>query len=181
MNTTIRILLGLALVAASAGCVNLMHNSYAPLNQSEDYYDYIQPSFAEYLDATEAWLRANRTYITSDREREIALNMPFELWPEHPTDKAVLMVHGLGDSPFTFSDLANSLTSQGFYVQSLLLPGHGSKPEDLQLPSYNDWQTVVDHYANLLKQDYRKVWLAGFSTGGNLVTIHTIEHVALMG
>ena len=174
-------ILGLALVVASVGCVNLMHTNYAPLNQSEEYYDYIQPSFAEYLNTTEAWLRANRTYVTSDREQEIALNMPFELSPEHPSDKAVLMVHGLGDSPFSFSDLAGSLRSQGFYVQSLLLPGHGSKPEDLRLPSYNDWQTIVDHYANLLKQDYQEVWLAGFSTGGNLVTIHTIEQGGIDG
>ena len=103
------------------------------------------------------------------------MNMPFELIPSQPTNKAVLLVHGLGDSPYSFSDVAQSLKQQGFYVQSLLLPGHGSKPDDLRLPEYDDWQAIVDHYAALLKHDYDEVWLGGFSTGGNLVTIHTIE------
>ena len=171
----------LAAVLASVGCASYGHSHYAPLNKSEAYYDYIQPSFSEYLDTTEAWLRANRSYITSEHEREIAMNMPFELSPERTTEKAILLVHGLGDSPYSFSDLGMALRNQGFYVQSLLLPGHGSKPRDLQLPNYTDWQTIVDHYANLLKQDYQEVWLGGFSTGGNLVTIHTIEQRGVDG
>ena len=181
VNLFIRISVMAAVLLATLGCAYLEHKNYVPLNQSEQYYDFIQPTYAEYLDTTEAWLRVNRTYITSDRERELAMNMPFELSPEQPTDKAILLVHGLGDSPFSFSDLAVSLRDQGFYVQTLLLPGHGSKPEDLQLPSYADWQAIVDHYANLLKEDYQEVWLGGFSTGGNLVTIHAIEQVGVDG
>lgn len=181
MNLFIRTSVVAAVLIATLGCANFGHRNCLPLNQSEQYYDYIQPTFSKYLDTTEAWLRVNRTYVTSDRERELAMNMPFELLPERPTDKAIPLVHGLGDSPFSFSDLAVSLRNQGFYVQSLLLPGHGSKPEDLRLPSYTDWQAIVDHYANLLKSDYKEVWLGGFSTGGNLVTIHTIEQGGVDG
>lgn len=181
MNLIIRISVMVAILLAIPGCASLGINKYIPLNQSEQYYDYIQPTFSEYLDTTEAWLRVNRTYTTPDREREIAMNMPFELSPEQPTDKAILLVHGLGDSPFSFSDLAILLRDQGFYVQSLLLPGHGSKPEDLKQASYADWQTIVDHYANLLKEEYKEVWLGGFSTGGNLVTIHSLEQGGVDG
>ena len=49
------------------------------------------------------------------------------------------------------------------------------------LPNYADWQEVVDHYANLLKNDFSDVWLGGYSTGGNLVTIHTIENKGVDG
>lgn len=163
------------LVVVSAGCTSSLSRTL-PLNQSGDYYNYIQPSFDKYLAETENWLRDNRHYLSANHRKELAMNMPFEQTPNTPTNKAVLFVHGLGDSPYSFSDLANSMSEQGFYVQTLLLPGHGSKPQDMMLPSYQDWQIVVDHYANMLKQEYDEVWLGGFSTGANLVTIHALDH-----
>ena len=169
------------LVFVIGGCASSTHHAYPALNKSEKYYDYIQPTFSAYLSTTKDWLTKNRAYITSDREKEITMNMPFELSPPHSTDRAILLVHGLGDSPYSFSDLAVTFKAQGFYVQTILLPGHGSKPQDLMLPRYSDWQTIVDYYANLLKQDYKEVWLGGFSTGGNLVTIHTIEQGGIDG
>ena len=172
MRANLLKLLLAGLVFSLLGCVS---SEPTALNQSPNYYDYIQPSFDQYLEVTQEWLAENRSYIGENQDTELAMNMPFELFPSTETTKAVLLVHGLGDSPYSFSDLAPSLQQQGFYVQTLLLPGHGSKPEDLMLPSYQDWQTLVDHYAGLLKQEYDEVWLGGFSTGGNLVTIHAIE------
>lgn len=181
MKLIIRFSILTAVILGSLGCTYLGNKNDIPLYESERYYDFIQPSFSQYLDNTEDWLRSNRRYITSDHERELAMNMPFELSPKRPTDKAILLVHGLGDSPFSFSDLAVSLNNQGVHVQSLLLPGHGSKPEDLQLAEYADWQAVVDHYANLLKKSYSEVWLGGFSTGANLVTTHAIQQDGIDG
>jgi len=178
MSANLSKLLLLNIVFALAGCISSPATS---LNQSQDYYEYLQPSFSEYLMVTEQWLAENRGYIGDDRDKEISMNMPFELTPKHKTNKAVLLVHGLGDSPYGFSDIAPSLQAQGFHVEVLLLPGHGSKPSDLMLPTYNDWQTIVDHYAGLLKQQYQEVWLGGFSTGGNLVTIHAIEKGGIDG
>ncbi|AYV22747.1 alpha/beta hydrolase [Vibrio mediterranei] len=178
MSANLYKLLLLSVVFSLAGCIS---GSSTSLSQSQDYYDYIQPSFSDYLMVTEKWLAENRSYISDDHDKEITMNMPFELTPKHKTNKAVLLVHGLGDSPYSFSDIAPSLRVQGFHVEVLLLPGHGSKPSDLMLPSYNDWQTIVDHYAGLLKQQYEEVWLGGFSTGGNLVTIHAIENGGIDG
>ncbi|GAM65309.1 lysophospholipase [Vibrio ishigakensis] len=166
------ITLFLALTLTLVGCSS---TPSIALNQSDEYYDYIQPTYSEYLSQTEQWLVENRGYMSDEHDKEIAMNMSFELTPEGETNKAILLVHGLGDSPYSFSDIGQTLQQQGFYVQTVLLPGHGSKPSDLMLPSYHDWQTMVDHYANLLKQEYDEVWLGGFSTGGNLVTIHSLE------
>lgn len=163
----------LGLTLTLSGCAT---TKPVAMNESPQYYDYIQPTFDEYLSVTHEWLLNNRGYISSERDKEIAMNMPYDLTPEHKSNKAVLLVHGLGDSPYSFSDIGQTLAAQGFYVQTILLPGHGSKPEDLMLPRYEDWQRIVDHYAELLKQDYDQVWLGGFSTGGNLVTIHSLEH-----
>lgn len=181
MKNIIRLLFTLVFLSVGFGCSSSAYSPAPTLNVSEKYYNYIQPTFANYLKETRTWLTANRAYITSDHEKEISMNMPFEMKPEQPTNKAILLVHGLGDSPYSYSDLALTLKEQGFYVQSLLLPGHGSKPDDLMLPNYSDWQDIVDHYANLLKQEYDQVWLSGFSTGGNLVTIHAIEQGKIDG
>lgn len=168
-------------VLTIVGCALGQNTVSVSLNNSGKYYQYIQPSYDDYLIKTKDWLGENRRYITANKSKELSMNMPFKLGDKHISEKAILLVHGLGDSPYSFSDLATSLHEQGFYVQTLLLPGHGSKPEDLMLPTYKDWQYFVDHYANLLKQDFDNVWLGGFSTGGNLVTIHTIEHQGISG
>lgn len=175
MNKAVKTFALLTALLTIYGCASLGHKDRLPLNQSAHYYNYIQPTFADYLKKTETWLKSNRSFITEDHQHEITMNMPFELSPEYPTDKAILLVHGLGDSPFSFSDLAVSLRNQGFYVQTLLLAGHGSKPTDLQKVHYTDWQSQVDHYAKLLKDKYHSVWLGGFSTGANLVTINALE------
>ena len=157
MKPIIHLTLFAVILAPILGCAALANSHYVPMNQSEAYYDYIQPSFAEYQEITEKWLNANRSFVTTDYDREIAMNMPFELSPSHSSDKAILLVHGLGDSPYSFSDIGISLRDRGFHVQSLLLPGHGSKPDDLKQANYDDWQTIVDHYAELLKQEYAEV------------------------
>lgn len=163
----------------TVGC-SLLQSSIPSLNQSVAYYNYIQPSFEEYIDVTDKWLQENRSFISENKAQELAMNMPFENVPEG-ADKAILLVHGLGDSPYSFSDISNSLEQQGFHVQVLLLPGHGSKPEDMMLPRYEDWQNIVDHYANLLKEQYEEVWLGGFSTGANLISIHALNNNDISG
>ncbi len=180
MNMTKAVLLSLVLFGV-VGCSNLGAKTPVPLHESPNYYNFLQPSFADYLAVTGQWLSENRGFISDAHETEIAMNMPFEAGNKETADKAILLVHGLSDSPYSFSDIAISLQKQGFYVQTLLLPGHGSKPQDLMLPSYFDWQGIVDHYADLLKQDFEQVWLGGYSTGANLVTIHTIQNTGVDG
>ena len=151
------------------------------LELSNDYYDFIQPSFERYIEVSKEWISDNRHFIGEDKEVELLMNSPSQLAPSERTNKAVLLVHGLGDSPYYFSDIATSLANDGYLVQVLLLPGHGSKPEDMLLPSYADWQHIVDHYTNLLVSQYDEVWLGGFSTGANLVTINAIDNQEIAG
>lgn len=152
-----------------------------PLHTSSDYYNFIQPSFNQYVAESEQWLSRNRVFLSDDKDRELAMNMPFEKAPRDKAEKAILLVHGLGDSPFSFADVSRSLVQQGFHVQALLLPGHGSDPQHMMLSSYQDWQRIVDHYATLLKGEYAEVWLGGYSTGANLVTLHALAEQDISG
>ena len=49
-----------ALVLMGCSSVNETHQ---PLHTSSEYYDYIQPSFEQYVDTTSEWLSENRAFI----------------------------------------------------------------------------------------------------------------------
>jgi carboxylesterase len=60
---------------------------------------------------------------------------------------AVLMIHGLGGTQDEFGPLPLRLKRAGFKVYPLVLPGHGTKPEDLNHVAMEDWlQAVAKHY-----------------------------------
>lgn len=147
--------------------------------------EFKQASFENYLSDTKHWLENNRTFISNNKELELAANMPFEIVANNDSigqnKKGVLLVHGLSDSPFYFRDIAQALAKKGFLVRSILIPGHGSKPADLVLAKYKDWREIVSHHTKLLQQEVEEVWLGGFSTGANLVTSEAIENNRVAG
>jgi esterase/lipase len=93
---------------------------------------------------------------------------PFELKQEN-NSKAVLLIHGLTDSPFHFHDLAAFYHQQGLTVRTLLLPGHGTAADQLRKVSYKDWQQAAYYAIERTLADFDKVYLGGFSTGGALI------------
>ncbi|WP_019029672.1 alpha/beta hydrolase [Colwellia piezophila] len=93
---------------------------------------------------------------------------PFEL-PQGNKEKAILLIHGLTDSPFIFHDLAQFFYQQGFTVRTLLLPGHGTAPSGLLDVSYQEWQHATKFAIETTLHDFEQVYLGGFSTGGALI------------
>ena len=152
--------------------------NYVP---SDSLPNYSQSSFQQYVDETKQWLTEHRIFKSNNLEKELSVNLPFEIKPNKPNGKGVLLVHGLGDSPFSFIDVAQHLADQGYLVRSILLPGHGSKVADLMLPSLEDWQNVVHHHTQLLKTQTDEVWLGGYSTGANLVTSEALKDDDIAG
>jgi len=93
---------------------------------------------------------------------------PFEL-TQHNNDKAILLIHGLTDSPFSFHDLSQFFYQQGFTVRTLLLPGHGVAPSELLNTDYEAWQQATTFAIDQTLNDYQQVYLGGLSTGGALI------------
>ncbi|TGE01857.1 alpha/beta hydrolase [Methylobacterium nonmethylotrophicum] len=108
-------------------------------------------------------------------DEAVTLNAPREWRPAgarrgaKPT-RGILLVHGLGDSPWSFHDVARDLAAAGYLVRTVLLPGHGTHPEDLLGVDVEQWRQVVREQAEALRRDVGQVYLGGFSTGANLVT-----------
>ncbi|MEZ9337425.1 alpha/beta hydrolase [Vibrio splendidus] len=177
-RNTILTLLALTTLSL-VGCSN--ETSIPAYEVSPNLPEYQQDSFKAYVNETQDWLLKNRVFITEDKQLEVQLNSPTEYKPTSPNGKAVLLVHGLGDSPYSFKDIATHLAEQGYLVRTILLPGHGSRVGDLMQPSLEDWQGVVDHHTKLLEQEYDSVWLGGYSTGANLVTSQAIKDSNIEG
>ena len=127
-------IVGLGAILALWGCTNLPNSASFIPNQSLP--EYTQDTYANYVSETRDWLSENRAFISNDRTLELDVNSPFERRPDHPTNKGVLLLHGLADSPYSFNDVADELVKKGYLVRSLLIPGHGSRPADLMLPEY---------------------------------------------
>jgi esterase/lipase len=143
--------------------------------------DYL--SFDAYIKLTKRWLSANREFVTNNKEQELLANTPFEIKTNNKGElsRGIILVHGLGDSPYSFIDIANELSEQGFQVRVLLLPGHGSKPADLISTTIEEWKTIINSQVAMFTKEVDHLYLGGFSTGANLVTTLAIRDESIKG
>ncbi len=118
--------------------------------------------YAQAVSQFNAYRESKRDGIKNDD------NLPFLLTHGDKTANTVVMIHGLTDSPWYMRKLGEILYKQGYNVVSLLLPGHGTKPEDLITVTKAQWQQEVDRGLLIASGLGEKISLAGFSTGGAL-------------
>jgi len=79
-----------------------------------------------------------------------------------------LLVHGFTGSPSELRPLADYLQARGYGGSAVLLPGHGTTPQDMAKTSWQDWYRVVEEeYLRLCRQG-KWVLPIGFSMGGIL-------------
>jgi len=120
-------------------------------------------------------------YTPGSVPERIALDTPYnrsyELAPAEPKG-AVLLVHGLSDSPYSMRALAETFYGQGYYVLVLRLPGHGTIPAALTSVRWQDWYAAVVLAAKEAARHAGpgKPFLAGgHSTGAALVTLYALR------
>jgi len=140
-----------------------------------------QGTFEEYCAETERWVAEHREFQTGNRTAELLWNTPGEWRPTGHPEKAILLVHGLGDSPWSFTDIAPFFAERGFLVRTVLLPGCGTKPTDMIGVTVDDWRRAVAEQTAILQREVPHVYLGGFSTGGNLVLEYASTHPEILG
>lgn len=94
-----------------------------------------------------------------------ALAEPFEY---SQGDHGILLIHGFTGSPAHMRRLGEEMYRRGFGVRGILLPGHGTKPEDMRSVSWQDWLLAVRQAAGEMAAQYRYFSVAGLSMGGVL-------------
>jgi alpha-beta hydrolase superfamily lysophospholipase len=104
-------------------------------------------------------------------------NRSYELKVDNPRG-AVLLVHGLSDSPYSMRALAKTFFEQGYDVVVLRLPGHGTTPSMLRDVTWQDWYaavTLAAKYAASRAGPGRPFLAAGHSTGAALLSLYSVR------
>ena len=90
-------------------------------------------------------------------------------------DVGLLFLHGFTGSPYEGRYLADYFSRKGYAVWVPLLPGHGTRPEDLEPVSYRQWIDAVVDYYHQMRERYDRVVVCGQSMGGALA-LHLAAH-----
>jgi carboxylesterase len=87
--------------------------------------------------------------------------------PERTGGRAigVLLVHGFTGSPASMKPWAEALAEQGYAVEVPLLPGHGTRWQDLNGVSWTDWYDEASAAFDRLREECEAVVVAGMSMG----------------
>ena len=79
-----------------------------------------------------------------------------------------VLVHGLSSSPAALREWADAFSQHGIDTHLVLLPGHGTKPEDLLQVQWEDWLASVQQAVQDLRHSCDRVFVLGQSLGGTL-------------
>ncbi|MFD7438646.1 alpha/beta hydrolase [Streptomyces sp. NPDC059861] len=88
----------------------------------------------------------------------------------------VLLCHGFTGSPQSLRPWAEYLAERGLSVALPLLPGHGTRWEDMELTGWQDWYAEVDRELRALRRRCAQVFVFGLSMGGALALRLAARH-----
>ncbi|MGP3771700.1 alpha/beta hydrolase [Streptomyces sp. SDT5-1] len=91
-------------------------------------------------------------------------------------DVGVLLCHGFTGSPQSLRPWAEYLADRGLTVSLPLLPGHGTRWEDLAVTAWQDWYAEVDRALRELRDRCPRVFVCGLSMGGALALRLAAKH-----
>jgi esterase/lipase len=80
----------------------------------------------------------------------------------------VLLLHGFTGSPFSMRPWGEHLAAEGFAVRGPLLPGHGTRWQDCNASTEEEWVAAASTAFDELAADCDRVVVAGLSMGGTL-------------
>jgi alpha-beta hydrolase superfamily lysophospholipase len=103
---------------------------------------------------------------------------PF-FWEAGPL--GVLLIHGFTATTAEVRPLAKILHQNGYTVSGPLLPGHYTRPEDLNRVKWQDWVAEVETALHQLQAKCPTVFVGGESTGGLLALYLAARHPEVAG
>lgn len=99
-----------------------------------------------------------------------------EPFTQEGSSTGVLLCHGFTGCPQSLRPLAERLAGQGLTVSLPLLPGHGTRWQDMRHTGWQDWYAAVDRELRLLSQRCERVFVGGLSMGGTLALRLAAKH-----
>src|SRR6516164_1148130 len=108
-------------------------------------------------------------------------NRSYVLEPAGPPVGAVVLLHGLTDSPYSQRHIAGAYRDHGFVAIVIRLPAHGTVPAALTDVAWEDWSAAT----RLAVREARRrvgpsapLHLVGFSNGGALALKYALDAIS---
>jgi alpha-beta hydrolase superfamily lysophospholipase len=105
-------------------------------------------------------------------------NRSYILEPASPPLGAVVLLHGLTDSPYSLRHIARLYQQRGYVVVAIRLPGHGTVPAGLSKVAWEDWSAAMRLAVREARRRIgasRPLHLIGFSNGGALAMKYALD------
>ena len=138
----------------------------------EEVYEQIEPHERSRLN------RYNHGSMADPTGRDPDWNRSFEWMPGQPR-AAVLLLHGMSDSPYSLRAVGQQLNRSGAYVLGLRIPGHGTAPAGLVRVTWKDMaaavQLAVQHIAE--EAPGLPIHVVGYSNGAALAVNYVLSSV----
>jgi len=191
-------ILGVRLYDSQRGLPLEAWHRYVPQELSIEAMD--SSDWSTYIDAENALFEAVKTNVTqklSPNER-IPVNRYFSgspVYPPHlPTDwnhsyilepygeplGAVVLLHGLTDSPYSLRHIARRFQAHGYVSVAIRLPAHGTVPGALTAVKWPEWMAATRLAIREARRRIgpsRPLHLIGFSNGGALALKYSLDSI----
>jgi len=105
-------------------------------------------------------------------------NRSYILEPDGPPAGAVVLLHGLTDSPYSLRHIARRYRDAGFVAIAIRLPGHGTVPAALTDVEWQDWDAATRLAVREARRrvgSSKPLHIVGFSNGGTLAMMYALE------
>lgn len=124
----------------------------------------------------QALVRFSHGSLADPETRNPNWNWSFELEADNARG-AILLLHGMSDSPYSLRALGQALNGAGFHVLGLRLPGHGTAPSGLRKVQVADMSAAVMLAAAHLEEKSagKPLHLIGYSTGATLAVDFALD------
>ena len=99
-----------------------------------------------------------------------------EPWFHDGNSTGVLLIHGFTGSPASMTPWAKAMAQHGWTIRVPRLPGHGSRWQDMNLTTWEDWYSEVERNFQILKASCDHVFVFGLSMGGSLTLRLAEQH-----
>jgi alpha-beta hydrolase superfamily lysophospholipase len=171
-------------------------HTYVPRDMHADQID--KADWASYLKAEEAVFRGVRTEVTDKLDAEAKVpgnryydgspiypghfaqdwNRSYSLAPDGPPVGAVVLLHGLTDSPYSLRHIARRYRDEGFVAVAIRMPAHGTVPAALTDVEWEDWDAATRlavREAMRRAGPGKPLHIVGFSNGGALAMKYALD------
>ena len=187
---------GIRVFETQSGPQLQLWHTYVPDDLTEKDIDQI--GWDEYIQAEDVLFQNVRENVTDKLEPEVQTqlnryysgspiypghfatdwNRSYVMMPDGAPKGAVVLLHGLTDTPYSLRHIAENYRQRGFVAVGIRLPGHGTVPGALTTVKWQDWAAATRlavREAKILSGGDLPLHIVGFSNGGALAMKYTLD------